>query len=135
MSEKKITHYHMDKMVKYLFLIAFLSSATVLGYHYNTRSGCNEVLFVTNAENYAVGEAIQFNDDTLGSETWQWSFGDNETSTQKNPAHYYEKPGEYNVELIVNGNCVGKQIVEVKEAIKLLDSTKFPVFDLQKTNS
>ncbi|WP_452224804.1 PKD domain-containing protein [Lacinutrix chionoecetis] len=130
MSEKNITHYHMDKTVKYLFIFAFLTSATVLGYHFNNRSSCNEVVFKTDAENYAVGEAIVFNDLTLEAEKWQWTFGDNTSSFQKNPAHYFEKPGNYDVELIVNGNCVGIQTVEIKEAIKVVDSTKFPVFDI-----
>ena len=133
MSEKKITHYHMDKTVKYLFIIAFFTSASVLGYHINNRSSCNEVTFTTEAKNHAVDEAIVFNDLTLESEKWQWAFGDNSSSFQKNPVHYYKKPGIYDIELIVNGNCVGFKTVEITEAIKVVDSTKFPVFEIQKT--
>jgi len=132
MSQKNITHYHMDKSVKYLFLLAFLSSATVLGYHYKNKSSCNDVTFKTEAEKFTVGEPIVFNDQTLDAEKWQWAFGDDNTSFQKSPAHYYEKPGTYEVELIVNGNCVGLQTVEIKEAEKIVDSTKFPIFSIPK---
>ncbi|QCE42470.1 PKD domain-containing protein [Psychroserpens sp. NJDZ02] len=133
MAEKNITHYHMDKMVRYLFVFVFLISATVLGFHIKNSSGCNTVLFDTDAKDYAVGEAILFNDLTIDADKWQWSFGDNTSSFQKDPAHYFEKPGAYDVELIVNGSCVGMQTVEIKEAIKVLDSTKFPVFDIPES--
>ncbi|AUC76943.1 PKD domain-containing protein [Olleya sp. Bg11-27] len=133
MAEKNITHYHMDKMVRYLFIFVFLISATVLGFHIKNSSGCSTVLFNTDAENYSVGEAIMFNDLTIDAEKWQWAFGDNTSSFQKNPAHYFEKPGAYDVELIVNGSCVGIQTVEIKEAVKVLDSTKFPVFDIPQS--
>ena len=133
MAEKNITHYHMDKMVRYLFVVVFLISATVLGFHIKNSSGCNTVLFDTDAKDYAVGEPIMFNDLTIDADKWQWSFGDNTSSFQKDPAHYFEKPGAYDVELIVNGSCVGMQTVEIKEAIKVLDSTKFPVFDIPES--
>ncbi|AXO79593.1 PKD domain-containing protein [Olleya aquimaris] len=133
MSEKNITHYHMDKMVKYLFIFVFLISASVLGYHYNNQSGCNIVVFETEAQNFTVKEAIIFNDKTIDAEKWQWDFGDNTSSFQKNPAHYFEKPGSYDVQLIVNGKCTAIQTVQINEAIKIVDSTKFPVFNLPES--
>lgn len=48
----------------------------------------------------------QFNDSSLGAISWAWKFGDNTTSTEKNPQHTYAKSGLYNVELEVsNGIC------------------------------
>jgi len=40
--------------------------------------------------------------------SYQWDFGDNQTSTQQNPTHVYANPGTYNVTLTVscgNGLC------------------------------
>jgi gliding motility-associated-like protein len=39
--------------------------------------------------------------------TYQWSFGDGETSTTANPIHYYQAEGNYNIQLIANNqyNC------------------------------
>ncbi len=40
--------------------------------------------------------------------TYQWNFGDGQTSTQQNPSHTYASPGTYNVSLNVscgNGHC------------------------------
>ena len=42
--------------------------------------------------------------------SWNWNFGDNQTSTDQNPVHVYGAPGSYNVSLVVaNGNTVGDQ--------------------------
>ncbi|MEO0468550.1 MAG: PKD domain-containing protein [Bacteroidota bacterium] len=54
------------------------------------------------------GCAYQFSDaSTAGSGTtilsWQWDFGDGNTSAQQNPTHFYTTPGQYNVCLTVTG--------------------------------
>ncbi len=51
-----------------------------------------------------VGENIEFEGEAEGGVqpyTWNWSFGDGNTSTEQNPTHAYAESGEYNVELIV----------------------------------
>jgi PKD repeat protein len=35
--------------------------------------------------------------------SWQWDFGDGQTSTEQNPAHAYKDPGHYVVVLWVEG--------------------------------
>ncbi len=48
------------------------------------------------------GETIQFTDLSTGSIiSWEWDFGDGNTSTQQNPTHYYTNPGTYTVSLVV----------------------------------
>jgi len=69
-------------------------------------------------------DTIQFNDastDPDGSITsWLWDFGDNYTSTEKNPSHKYNTPGTYTVKLTVTDNDGGsatKSIqINVREA-------------------
>ncbi len=47
---------------------------------------------------------VAFTDGTAGPvEKWLWEFGDGKTSTERNPQHVYEKPGEYVVTLNVDG--------------------------------
>ncbi len=36
--------------------------------------------------------------------TWQWNFGDSNTSTEQNPTHTYTQPGNYTVTLTVTDN-------------------------------
>lgn len=42
--------------------------------------------------------------------SWNWSFGDNETSTSQNPSHVYRKSGLYNVSLTA-ANLFGENII------------------------
>jgi PKD repeat protein len=44
--------------------------------------------------------AVQFTDISNGALTWNWSFGDGDTSTLQNPSHTYTTNGTYDVMLI-----------------------------------
>ncbi len=47
---------------------------------------------------------VTFMDTSTGSPaSWDWDFGDGETSTLQNPSHTYNGPGAYKVTLIVTG--------------------------------
>lgn len=45
------------------------------------------------------GKTVQFNNQTSGSVSWFWNFGDGSTSTEENPKHIYSSNGTYNVTL------------------------------------
>jgi hypothetical protein len=50
------------------------------------------------------GGPVTFADQSTGDRalrSWRWAFGDGTTSDEPAPAHTYEKPGEYSVELRV----------------------------------
>lgn len=53
----------------------------------------------------SVNETIYFYDNSTDPDgtitSWQWDFGDGNTSTQQNPTHVYTSPGTYNVTLRV----------------------------------
>ncbi|MGZ8516449.1 MAG: PKD domain-containing protein [Chitinophagaceae bacterium] len=44
--------------------------------------------------------AINFTNNSTGSVSWLWNFGDGNTSTQQNPSHTYATAGNFNVTLI-----------------------------------
>lgn len=47
---------------------------------------------------------VSFIDQSLGNVTnWNWNFGDNTSSTEKNPVHTYTYPGNYTVTLSIQG--------------------------------
>lgn len=55
------------------------------------------------APNVCYGATAAFtNTSTPNAVSWTWDFGDNTTSTQTNPTHYYNAAGTYNVQLIVS---------------------------------
>ena len=43
---------------------------------------------------------LQFTDLSTGAVSWQWNFGDGNTSTDQSPAHSYQDNGKYTVSLI-----------------------------------
>lgn len=47
---------------------------------------------------------VAFEDESIGKITsWKWNFGDGETSTEQDPQHIYQEPGQYVVVLWVEG--------------------------------
>ena len=134
MGKRKNVSAQLDRSVIYLFSIVFLVAFMTLAFKHVTDELCDEAKFVHSAKNYRAGEMIQFKDLTIDAKNWEWTFGDgSEVSTQKNSLHIFEKEGEFEVHLIVNKSCVGKETISIKERVVLLDSTKFPVFKLPKT--
>lgn len=70
---------------------------------------------------------IQFTDSsTVVPLSWNWNFGDNDTSTEQNPSHLYNDPGAYDVTLSIETDSMGT-ITDVKQGfiILLADTLKF----------
>ncbi|MGJ8667127.1 MAG: PKD domain-containing protein [Patiriisocius sp.] len=131
MSANKNFTNHLDRSVLLLFLGFFLVSAGTVTYKYVNRASCNEVLFSMDAKEYRVGEMIKLTDNSPNSSQWEWDFGDSsEISTVKSPLHIFDREGEYKVKLKINDLCERVETVVIKERLKLLDSTKFPIFEL-----
>jgi hypothetical protein len=54
-----------------------------------------------------VGEMVKFTPSINGQ--FQWDFGDNWTSSELTPVHYYYKPGEKDVKVkVTSANCTGE---------------------------
>ncbi len=51
-----------------------------------------------------IGDTVQFISTSVNSETFDWDFGDGNTSTEENPVHIYNESGTYNVQLTVSNN-------------------------------
>ena len=52
---------------------------------------------------YVIGEEISFINESKVGNSWEWSFGDGSTSTERDPVHKYDEPGTYTVKLVVDG--------------------------------
>lgn len=50
-------------------------------------------------------QQIKITDKSAGAVKWQWDFGDAQTSTEQNPAHSYDLPGEYLIKLVSDNNA------------------------------
>jgi gliding motility-associated-like protein len=69
-------------------------------------------------------EAVHFMNRSLNTKSYSWDFGDGNSSTQRNPIHYYSQQGYYSVELIAEGCYFG--IYDTIEKINYIhfDSTR-----------
>ncbi|MEM7038873.1 MAG: PKD domain-containing protein, partial [Bacteroidota bacterium] len=58
------------------------------------------------ATTVTAGQSVSFTDQTTPGPTvsWNWDFGDGNSSTQQNPTHMYGAPGNYTVTLITTDN-------------------------------
>jgi len=49
-----------------------------------------------------IPDPVIFNNNSSNGNAFYWDFGDNTTSTDVNPTHYYSSPGSYTVSLVVS---------------------------------
>jgi PKD repeat protein len=56
-------------------------------------------------------------DTSTGATSWSWNFGDGGTSSAQNPAHVYNAPGTYTIQLTVNGQSFASRVVSVSSGV------------------
>ncbi|WP_430809951.1 MULTISPECIES: PQQ-binding-like beta-propeller repeat protein [unclassified Carboxylicivirga] len=73
------------------------------------------------------GEAVIFTDlsfDENGSvETWNWNFGDGQTSTEQSPVYTYQAIGEYTVTLTVIDNTGQSNFNECSKVVTMMEES------------
>ncbi|SHF22259.1 PKD domain-containing protein [Mariniphaga anaerophila] len=69
--------------------------------------------------NSVVGKQVAFTALTHSAVSWEWNFGDGNTSTEQNPVHVYEEGGYYIATLTAKDNAGNTASSEVNLAISL----------------
>lgn len=59
-----------------------------------------------------IGDTVTFSDSSLNAHTYQWAFGDGNTSTSPSPVHVYSNAGTYTVELIAQSPCGSDTLIQ-----------------------
>ncbi len=73
---------------------------------------------------------VAFTDQSVGNITsWEWNFGDGQTSTEQHPVHSYADPGTYTVSLTVNGPD-GSDAISIPSYITVGDGQGSPVLSV-----
>ncbi len=67
------------------------------------------------------GNEVQFHYNSRGAESFNWNFGDGETSQAKNPKHVYQNGGTYEVELQITYPG-GNDTYAITEAVRVITS-------------
>jgi len=80
-----------------------------------------------------VNTTFNFTDNTIGSNSWSWTFGDGSSSTQQNPSHQYTSTGNFSVTLIA-GNSNGCYDTLSQSNFIHIGNTLVPSFTVSDTN-
>ena len=81
-------------------------------------SGQPVASFSSNSPVYMPNTAIYFTNNSSNANSYQWNFGDGNTSTDMSPWNDYSSPGTYNVSLICsNGVCADDTTYQMVEII------------------
>ncbi len=64
-----------------------------------------DTICVSDFSYLGIGSTIDFTNLSRHANSYLWNFGDNSTSTTKDPSHFYANPGTYKVQLITNNVC------------------------------
>jgi len=97
-------------------------SGTVDTLHYEEVIVVNEkpqVDFSIGSANSCVGESISFNNETTQADTYLWTFGDGNQSTDENPLHQYQEAGVYTVSLTASVNNSCQEVKVLEDAIEI----------------
>lgn len=69
---------------------------------------------------------ISLNNTSNDADSYAWNFGDDATSTEKNPMHTYSKPGNYTITLTVTNAC-GSQSISKNSTVGAVPAALFTV--------
>jgi PKD repeat protein len=90
----------------------------------------------TASPTYSCDGNIQFTDESSNADTWEWDFGDGNTSADQNPLHTYASDGIYTVSLTVTNGAGSDTHTETDFiTVEIPDATIDPVSDLCENDS
>ncbi|MDD2387857.1 MAG: PKD domain-containing protein, partial [Bacteroidales bacterium] len=71
-------------------------------YAYEEFGTVKDTFYLSNGET-----TVNFYNNNAYADSWQWDFGDSQTSNVKDPVHTYNEVGEYNVQVtVIDGECI-----------------------------
>ncbi len=69
--------------------------------------------FSITKSNYYLGEQVSLSNTSTNATSYQWDFGDGQSSTEQNPQHTFAKQGNYQIKLTSNGNSSTVHVIKV----------------------
>ena len=128
--------YRLDPRVIITLSVVALVSIGVFGFRYMSNKPCKEVTILPDASGSSMdrGEFITFTETPIrftssatDRDECEWSVGDGSVKlTGKTVVYTYKEPGQYVIELTVNGRCKEYLYVTAKKAPKFVDPDLIP---------
>lgn len=109
----------------------------------NESNNCNMAVFKFNLgimkakaeadrKEVCIPNVVNFTNQSENADTFEWDFGDGNTSTEKNPSHYYQEPGTYEIVLYARNStgCYEEDSIVIEVEVKefeggILTSSEF----------
>jgi PKD repeat protein len=79
------------------------------------------------------GETVVFTDLSTDATSWEWEFGDSNSSNEQHPNHVYSLAGTYTVSLTAT-NSIDSDVETKTDYITVLENTNPPVTDFEADN-
>ncbi len=119
----------LDPAVVRIFIVLIVLATGFFVYRWQTSEECPEVDFTVAENDLLEGELVEFTCKVENMKSIKWDFGDGSTEkTNMSPAHLYEKPGEYNVTLTVNGSCNAIKSIVIQPKVVVKKTVVIPKF-------
>ena len=123
-----------DRSILLTFSAVCIFGLIISVYKMVDSTNCSQARFEVDQRGLVAGKIVSFKDQTPNATEWEWTFGDSsETVSNQEALHVYEYPGEYVVKLQVNGACVAKKKITIKEQKKAVNTKMYPSFDMPST--
>ncbi len=78
-----------------------------------------EAKFASDETGGCIPLGVQFSDSSTNAVSWEWNFGDGNTSALQNPSHVYQGDGFYNVTLIVTAGTGCRDTIVLDSMIQV----------------
>lgn len=120
--------YRLDPKVIITMSVVALLSLGIFGFRYMTNKPCTPVQLSIDATNFYTGTPIRFSSTAGANDKSEWSVGDPEGKilTGQTVVYTYAEPGQYMIELTVNGRCKEYKYVTIEKAPKIIDPDLIP---------
>jgi PKD repeat protein len=120
--------YRLDEQVYLTMGAVCVIALLVLAFRYNATHACYPINILPTSANFAVGNLVTFRADTREGRTFEWNFGDGATTKEEDPVtlHTYNRAGKYTVVVTVDGQCTEMQVVDIKEAPIVINTSLPP---------
>ncbi|MBL3550264.1 PKD domain-containing protein [Chryseobacterium sp. KMC2] len=102
----------------------------------------DDIVGVVYPSSLSVGDTLLFEDKTQFAKTKRWNFGDGTTSDKNSGIHFYNRPGYYQVSLIVDNKytksfpvmVAARSLQKSKDTSKIKSTIEAPIQAMQNEN-
>ncbi len=123
----QLTQYRVDSKVIQLFIIIGVIGVGILSYQFYSYTPSTDVRFMVLGDRHKVNEMIKFENKTYGKHQFIWNFGDSsKISVRRSPVHVYDKPGRYQVSLLVDNQFEKTLLLEIEKEYKAAPEIVMP---------